>query len=73
MQFRFRCYRTPSYDMTPDDYRAKWSLPADYPMVAPSYARRRSELAKSIGLGRKPSGEPKTTVLPARRARGSKG
>jgi predicted transcriptional regulator len=37
--------------MTPDEYRAKWSLPADYPMVAPSYAAQRSELAKQIGLG----------------------
>lgn len=39
--------------MTPDDYRAKWGLPADYPMVAKDYADRRSALAKSIGLGRK--------------------
>ena len=39
--------------MTPADYRAKWGLPRDYPMVAASYAARRSELAKSIGLGRK--------------------
>ncbi len=37
--------------MTPDDYRAKWGLPADYPMVAPNYAAKRSELAKSMGLG----------------------
>ena len=37
--------------LTPDEYRAKWSLPADYPMVAPNYAARRSELAKQIGLG----------------------
>ena len=37
--------------LTPAQYRAKWGLPADYPMVAPNYARRRSELAKSIGLG----------------------
>jgi predicted transcriptional regulator len=37
--------------MTPDQYRAKWSLPADYPMVAPNYAAQRSELAKQIGLG----------------------
>ena len=43
-----------AYDMTPDDYRAKWSLPADYPMVAPAYARKRQALAKKIGLGRKP-------------------
>ncbi|MDB5377314.1 MAG: MucR family transcriptional regulator [Rubritepida sp.] len=40
-----------SYDLTPDAYRAKWGLPKDYPMVAPNYAARRSELAKSIGLG----------------------
>lgn len=39
--------------MTPDDYRAKWGLPRDYPMVAPNYAKKRSELAKSSGLGRK--------------------
>jgi predicted transcriptional regulator len=38
--------------MTPDQYRAKWSLPADYPMVAPNYAAARSEMAKKIGLGR---------------------
>lgn len=41
------------YDLSPDDYRQKWSLPSDYPMVAPSYAAARSALAKSIGLGRK--------------------
>ncbi|MGG7567027.1 MucR family transcriptional regulator [Rhodovulum sp. DZ06] len=43
-----------AYDMTPEDYRAKWGLSADYPMVAPAYARKRQELAKEIGLGRKP-------------------
>ena len=43
-----------AYDMTPEDYRAKWSLPHDYPMVAPSYAKKRQMLAKKIGLGRKP-------------------
>ncbi len=37
--------------MTPDEYRAKWGLPRDYPMVAPAYAKARSELAKSFGLG----------------------
>ena len=42
-----------TYGMTPDDYRAKWRLPADYPMVAPDYAAHRSTLAKGIGLGRK--------------------
>lgn len=43
-----------SYQMTPDDYRAKWGLPKDYPMVAPNYAEQRRTLAMSIGLGRKP-------------------
>jgi predicted transcriptional regulator len=42
-----------TYNMTPDAYRAKWNLPADYPMVAPNYAQQRSEFAKQIGLGRK--------------------
>lgn len=42
------------YQMTPADYRSKWNLPADYPMVAPNYAEQRRTLAKSIGLGRKP-------------------
>jgi predicted transcriptional regulator len=42
-----------SYDMTPDEYRSKWRLGADYPMVAPNYAKRRSEFAKKIGLGQK--------------------
>ncbi len=42
-----------SYGMTPDEYRAKWGLPADYPMVAPNYAKQRSDLALKLGLGRK--------------------
>ncbi len=42
------------YDMTPEDYRRRWGLKDDYPMVAPGYAAHRSELAKKIGLGRKP-------------------
>lgn len=42
------------YGMTPDDYRAKWGLSADYPMVAPAYAETRRALAKAIGLGRAP-------------------
>lgn len=41
-----------TYDMTPEEYRAKWGLPADYPMVAPNYAQQRSEFAKKIGLGK---------------------
>jgi predicted transcriptional regulator len=39
------------YNLTPDEYREKWGLPADYPMVAPNYAKARSELAKEMGLG----------------------
>lgn len=42
-----------SYGMTPEEYRAKWGLPSDYPMVAPNYAEQRSTFAKQIGLGRK--------------------
>ena len=45
-------YLRSRYDMSPEDYRRKWGLPADYPMVAPSYAARRSDFAKKIGLGR---------------------
>jgi predicted transcriptional regulator len=41
-----------TYKMSPDEYRSKWGLPADYPMVAPNYAQQRSEFAKQIGLGR---------------------
>jgi predicted transcriptional regulator len=41
-----------TYGMTPDEYRTKWNLPPDYPMVAPNYAAQRSEFAKKIGLGR---------------------
>jgi len=44
------------YGMTPDDYRTKWGLPADYPMVAPNYAEQRRSLAKQIGLGTKGRG-----------------
>jgi len=43
-----------SYNMTPEQYRERWGLPPDYPMVAPKYAQHRSSLAKSIGLGTKP-------------------
>ncbi len=50
-----------SYNLTPDEYRARWQLGPDYPMVAPNYAKRRSEFAKKIGLGQK-----------ARRKRGAK-
>jgi predicted transcriptional regulator len=59
-----------TYGMTPDEYRAKWNLPADYPMVAPAYAEKRSEFAKAIGLGRSRSEpEPEPEAVPARRGR----
>ena len=45
-------YLRAHYDLSPEEYRRKWGLPADYPMVAPAYAERRSEFAKQIGLGR---------------------
>ncbi|MBP5858208.1 MucR family transcriptional regulator [Marivibrio halodurans] len=43
-----------AYDMTPEEYKERWNLPADYPMVAPNYAKQRSKLAKQIGLGTRP-------------------
>jgi len=43
-----------AYNMSPEEYRERWGLPADYPMVAPNYAKHRSSLAKKIGLGTKP-------------------
>ncbi|RUW85208.1 MucR family transcriptional regulator [Mesorhizobium sp. M1E.F.Ca.ET.063.01.1.1] len=55
------------FDMTPDDYRAKWGLQKEYPMVAPNYAAQRSALAKAAGLGRKA-----TRKVPSKRARSSK-
>lgn len=59
-----------AYGMTPADYRAKWELPSDYPMVAPNYAAQRKELALKIGLGRKSkaSAEP-VAKEPAKRGR----
>ena len=45
-------YLRNNYNMTPEEYRKRWSLPANYPMVAPSYAKKRSQLAKDIGLGK---------------------
>jgi predicted transcriptional regulator len=45
-------YLRSNFNMTPEAYRAKWNLPADYPMVAPNYAKQRSDFAKKIGLGR---------------------
>jgi predicted transcriptional regulator len=62
--------------LTPDEYRAKWSLPADYPMVAPNYAAQRSELAKRSGLGQmRKNAEPRqeaSTAAPAKRGRPAK-
>ncbi len=60
-----------SYNITPEQYRERWSLPHDYPMVAPKYAEHRSELAKKIGLGRKPAApaEVPAAPAPARRTR----
>ena len=53
------------YNMTPAQYRTRWNLPADYPMVAPAYAERRRELAKKIGLGRKPGTKMPPRIKPA--------
>jgi len=55
-----------TYGMTPADYRAKWNLPRDYPMVAPNYAATRSQLAKKIGLGKSPA-KPSAPAKPAGR------
>jgi predicted transcriptional regulator len=55
-----------TYNITPDEYRAKWGLPPDYPMVAPNYAAQRSDFAKKIGLGRKAA---ETTEKPVRKTR----
>ena len=48
-----RRYLRTNYEMSPEEYREKWGLPADYPMVAPNYAKQRSDFAKRIGLGRR--------------------
>lgn len=63
------------YQMTPDQYRQKWGLPHDYPMVAPNYAEQRRQLAKSIGLGtmRRGPRTPKTGGARGRTGGGSKG
>ena len=59
-----------TYDMSPAEYRTKWGLPADYPMVAPNYAARRSEFARQIGLGRKPAPKRSGTKAERKRSRG---
>ena len=61
-----------TYGMTPEQYRAKWGLPLDYPMVAPNYAKARSELAKTMGLGqqrRKAAAAPAAAATKGRRAK----
>ena len=57
-----------AYGMTPEEYRARWGLKPDYPMVAPTYAAKRHELAKKIGLGRKPRA-PEPAAAPKGRSR----
>jgi predicted transcriptional regulator len=52
------------YHMSPEEYRQRWGLPQDYPMVAPAYAERRSALAKKIGLGTKPAAAPEPVPAP---------
>jgi predicted transcriptional regulator len=51
-----------AYNMSPEEYRERWGLPSDYPMVAPAYAQHRSSLAKKIGLGTKPRKRRRTVV-----------
>ena len=57
LQMLKRYLRT-NFDMSPDEYRQKWGLPRDYPMVAPNYAVARSQLAKATGLGTRPRAKP---------------
>ena len=67
-------YLRTRYNLTPDEYRRRWGLPHDYPMVAPAYAEQRSALAKKIGLGRRPAAQPEpmspVPEEPKRRAAG---
>jgi predicted transcriptional regulator len=58
------------YDMSPDEYRAKWGLPKDYPMVAPNYAAARSTLAKNMGLGKGGRQVAAVVAAPAPKGRG---
>jgi predicted transcriptional regulator len=61
-----------TYDMSPDQYRTKWGLPPDYPMVAPNYAKARSELAKTMGLGQQRRKAPAVAVPPSGKGRRAK-
>ena len=58
-----------SYNLTPDEYCAKWGLPHDYPMVAPNYAAKRSALAQASGLGRKTAHEASVKKVSAKKAK----
>ena len=58
-------YLARRYGLTPDQYRQRWGLPGDYPMVAPAYAARRSAMARQFGLGRKPAATTPPTPEPA--------
>jgi predicted transcriptional regulator len=64
-------YLMRAHGLTPDEYRAKWGLPRDYPMVAPNYAKARSDLARKMGLGRKSDvgAERKTSKARKRKAK----
>ncbi len=67
-------YLQKRHNMTPAEYRRRWGLPSDYPMVAPAYAERRSTLARQFGLGRKPAAtEPVPQPEPAKRSTGGRG
>ncbi len=59
-----------TYNLTPEEYRAKWNLLPDYPMVAPNYAKKRSEFAKKIGLGRKTTRKGKGKVKSKSKGKG---
>jgi predicted transcriptional regulator len=68
-------YLASNFNMTPAEYRAKWKLPADYPMVAPNYSSQRKDLAHKMGLGRKkaapaPAAAPAASAAPAAPKRG---
>lgn len=61
-------YLRTHYNLSPEDYRRKWGLPADYPMVAPNYAKRRSQFAKDIGLGTARLGAARKGAAPAKKS-----
>ena len=61
-----------TYDLSPDQYRTKWGLPLDYPMVAPNYAKARSELAKTMGLGQQRKKAVAAQTAPATKGRRAK-